>query len=166
MSGGGNDIAGDRFCIYLDPNTPGASGLDAKRFAGVLDSVEASYGALFALRDRHAPGVPIFAHDYDFPIPNGVHPICGGPWLKPSLVFQGWTDISAGAAIVRTALLAFRDRLRALAADPSNRFHLIDTQGTLSAADWANELHPHSAGFAAVAEKFAAALAAEFPGRI
>jgi hypothetical protein len=42
--------------------------------------VEASYLALFAFRDQNAAGIPIFGHCYDFPIPNGVHPACAGPW--------------------------------------------------------------------------------------
>src|SRR5579859_4179665 len=52
FSGGGNDIAGDPFCIYLnyktiDSHTPG---LDSDRFAGRLASVKASYLDLFLFR--------------------------------------------------------------------------------------------------------------------
>jgi len=83
FSGGGNDIAGEQFCIFLDYASPGAAGLNATRFQEALGMVEASYRDLFAFRDRYAQGVPIFGHCYDFPIPNGAHPICAGPWLKP-----------------------------------------------------------------------------------
>jgi hypothetical protein len=166
FSGGGNDIAGDRFCIYLDYNTAGSTGLDQQRLTGVLASVEASYLDLFGFRDQYAPGVPIFAHDYDFPIPNGVHPICAGPWLKPSLVFRGWTGVTDGARIIRNALLEFKAVLVKLAGNAANNFHLVDTQGTLSAGDWANELHPNPAGFESVAAKMVSALAGQFPGRI
>jgi hypothetical protein len=48
--------------------------------------------------------------------------------------------------------------LHRLSATPSNLFHVIDTQGTLSAADWANELHPFPAGFAKIAQLFSDAL--------
>jgi lysophospholipase L1-like esterase len=158
FSGGGNDIAGDRFCIYLDYNAGGSTGLDQRRLDGVFASIEASYLDLFAFRDQYAPGVPIFGHDYDFPVPNGAHPICAGPWLKPSLVFKGWTDVAEGARIIRTALLGFRALLQKLAADPKNNFHLVDTQGTLRPADWANELHPNPAGFKAIATAILAAV--------
>jgi hypothetical protein len=52
--------------------------------------------------NRFANGVPIFGHCYDFPIPNGAHPTCAGPWLKPSLDFCGYnlvqgTNCSAGS---------------------------------------------------------------------
>ncbi|HTS93565.1 MAG TPA: hypothetical protein VMG55_16245 [Stellaceae bacterium] len=166
ISCGGNDMAGDQFCIFLDQAGPGSDGLDAARFSGVLGMVKASFLDLFDFRDRHATDVPIFAHCYDFPIPNGVHPICAGPWLQPSLTFAGWTDVSQGTDIVRRALLGFKAMLAGLAADAQNQFTLVDTQGTLAASDWANELHPFPTGFQDIAGKFVTALRAAFPNRI
>lgn len=160
FSAGGNDIAGDQFCIFLDFNDGHAPGLNKNRFAKALGMVEACYLDLFALRDRVAPGVPIFGHCYDFPIPNGAHPSCVGPWLKPSLDFCNWT-VAKGTVIVHDALAAFRDVVKRLADDPHNNFHLVDTQGTLKLADWANELHPDPAGFKKIAQKFADALKAK-----
>ena len=166
FSGGGNDMAGDQFCIFLDDAGAGGSGLDGARFNGVLGMVKAGFLDLFAFRDRHAPGVPIFAHGYDFPIPNGVHPVCAGPWLQPSLAFAGWTDLAKGTAIAKAALQAFQQMLNDLAADPANNFLLVPTQGTLIAADWANELHPFPGGFKKIAGRFVQSLQGRFPGRI
>jgi hypothetical protein len=90
FSGGGNDIAGDQFCIFLDYADTGGPGLDGTRFEEKLQAVKASYQDLFLFRNRNAPGVPIIGHCYDFAIPTGVHPICAGPWLLPSLQFAGW----------------------------------------------------------------------------
>jgi len=160
FSGGGNDIAGAQFCIYLDYN----NGLNPTRFLGVLDMVRASYLDLFAFRDAWAPGVPVICHCYDFPIPNGAHPLCVGPWLLPSLQFTG--NQTDGAAILQTALSDFRQMLAQLAADPANNYILINTQGTLQPADWANELHPFPAGFGKFASEFVNALRLRFPGRI
>ncbi|WP_336490064.1 SGNH/GDSL hydrolase family protein [Methylobacterium nigriterrae] len=157
FSAGGNDIAGNQFCIFLDFNDGRTPGLNAGRFGKALGMVEACYLALFALRDRVAPGVPIIAHCYDFPIPNGAHPICAGPWLKPSLDFCNWPT-AEGTAIVREALVAFKDMLMQLAADRDNLFHVVDTQGTLSADEWANELHPYPGGFAKIAQLISDAL--------
>jgi hypothetical protein len=120
---------------------------------------------LFALRDRIVPGVPIFGHCYDFPIPNGEHPICAGPCLKPSLDFCNW-PVARGAQNVHDALAAFRAMQVRLAGDANNNFTMVDTQGTLTAAEWANELHPFPGGFQKIAQKFHAALAQKFPGRI
>jgi len=165
FSGGGNDVAGDQFCIFLDYSTLSPNGLDVTRFQDALGMVEASYLDLFAFRDRYAPSVPILAHSYDFPIPNGAHPVCAGPWLKPSLDFCGY-NLTEGTAIVRQALTEFKNRLAALAAKPGNNFILVDTQGVLQAADWANELHPFTPGFQKLAGKFVDALRNKFPGRI
>lgn len=165
FSGGGDDIVGDQFCIYLNYATPGATGLDAARFQKALGIVEASYLDLFVFRDRYAPGVPIIAHCYDFAVPNGTRPTCAGPWLKPSLDYCGW-NFTQGTAIVRNALLDFKNLLVGLAGNAVNNFTMIDTQGTLTTADWANELHPYTDGFKAVAGKFVGALRVKFPGRI
>jgi hypothetical protein len=165
FSGGGDDVVGDQFCIFLDYAMPGTMGLNAQRFGDALAGIRASYLDLFTFRDRYAPGVPVFAHSYDFPIPNGVHPSCAGPWLQPSLQFSGW-NVSEGTAIVREALTRFKAMLNDLAADPAHNFTLIDTQNTLTASDWANELHPFTQGFGELANRFVAALRASFHGRI
>ncbi len=165
FSGGGNDVVGDQFCIYLDYALPGATGLNADRFEKALRSVEASYLDLFVFRDRYAPGIPVIGHCYDFPIPNGIHPVCAGPWLKPSIDYCGW-DLAQGTAIARTALSDFKARLLRLAVEGANNFSMVDTQGVLAPADWANELHPYPNGFKSIAEKFVAALEVNFPGRI
>jgi hypothetical protein len=168
LSGGGDDIAGDQFAIYVDYH---GKGLNQARFQGVLDSVEASYKDLFALRDDVALGVTIFGHCYDYAIPNGVHPgIFGGPWLQPPLQFAGY-DYGEGLAIVKAAIDGFYKLLTNLANDPKNNFILVKTIGTLTRdashpLGWANELHPYTLGFTALAQKFLASLQHKFPGRI
>jgi hypothetical protein len=157
FSAGGNDIAGDQFCIFLDFNDGKALGLNNDRFGKALGMVEACYLDLFALRDRVVPDVPIFGHCYDFPIPNGAHPPCAGPWLKPSLDFCNWS-VAQEKSIVHEALAAFRDMLRRLESEPRNNFHMVDTQGVLTSEEWANELHPEPVGFQKIAQKFADSL--------
>jgi lysophospholipase L1-like esterase len=164
FSGGGNDIVGERFCIYLNPKGAGAPALDPVRFGMSLQAIEASYLDLFYFRDQYAPDVPIVGHGYDFGIPNGVHPLCAGPWVQPSLLYRGWTDLTDGKAIIRDALTQFNAMLAKFDADPQYKFHLVPTQNTLNDADWANELHPTAEGFGKIAQKFADKLAAIFPG--
>lgn len=166
FSGGGNDIAGNEFCIILDYAVAGSTGLNAQRFRAVLGMVEASYLDLFAFRDRYAPNVPIFGHDYDFAIPNGTHPICVGPWLQPSLRYAGWNDLAKGRAIVKDALQQFSTMLKNLASTPANKFTLVHTQGTLQDSDWANELHPFPDGFRKLAAQHVSVLRNHFPSRI
>jgi hypothetical protein len=166
FSGGGNDIAGDPFCIYLNYKDSGMLGLDADRFAGRLASMKASYLDLFLFRDRYASGSPIFGHGYDNARPMQPHPPCTGPWMKPSLEFNGWND-EEGAAILLDALTRFRTVLTDLEGSPKNYdFTVVHTEGTLAKSDWANELHPYPPGFAKLAGKFLSALQSHFPGRI
>lgn len=162
FSGGGNDIAGEQFCIFLNYAAPGAKGLNADRFEKALGMVEASYLDLFAFRDKYAPGVPVVGHSYDFPIPNGAHPACAGPWLLPSLQYCNWS-VQDGIGIVREALAAFATMQQSLASDPKNNFVLAPTQGLLKPADWANELHPFPKGFETIAAAVFKVLKDKFP---
>ncbi len=167
FSGGGNDIIGDQFAIYLDYSPPvDGIGLNDERFEGALARVEASYKSFFAFRDKYiGHDVLIFGHCYDFAIPNGIGAPCGvGPWLQPSLQYCGYKDLNTGRAIVKSALEKFRQRLKALEGS-ANNFYVVETQGTLTDDSlWGNELHPTSAGFAQIAEKFRNTLRTHFPG--
>jgi len=166
VSGGGDDIVGGQFVIYLDAAGAGLS----SRFQDILDLVEASYVELFNFREQYAPNVPIFGHCYDYALPNGQGTMFGGPWLKPSLDFLGYT-YAEDLTTVQAAINRFYAMLQGLASKPTNRFTVVDTRGTLTRnasrpMDWANELHPYFAGFTAVAERFLLALQAAFPARI
>jgi hypothetical protein len=165
FSGGGNDIAGDQFCIFLNYAAPGVFGLNKDRFQEALGMVRASYLDLFDFRNRYAPGVPVFGHSYDFPIPNGAHPLCAGPWLLPSLQYCNWS-VQEGTAIVKEALSEFCTMLKSLASDPNNNFILVPTQGLLKPQDWANELHPYPEGFKTIARAFLRTLSGRFPQRV
>ena len=166
VSGGGDDVVGDQFVIYLDY----FGGKLSNRVQGVIDSVEASYQALFDFRNLHAPNTPIFGHCYDYAIPNGAGVFFQGPWLKPSLDFSGY-DYTDGLAIVSDAIDRLYAMLNGLANVKKNNFYLVDTRGTLTRdtlqpLGWANEIHPYSAGFLALANKFVPVLRNVFPGRI
>lgn len=164
FSGGGNDIAGNQFCLWLEPNTSGAvdSAVNSDRLQEILGIVEDGYRDLVEIRDRRAPGCWIVTHAYDFPQPSDAG-VCGlGPWLKPSLDYRGWNDRADQFAIVKIVLSKLNDRLESLAAEQQaagkNHLH-IRTQGTLNpATDWDNEIHPNGAGFTKIAKKFSTAL--------
>jgi len=169
VSGGGNDVVGDRLALFVDPV---ARKLDEAAFSGMLDFVVAAYQKLFHLRDLHAPGVPIFGHCYDYAIPNGRHIYLPdeGPWLQPSLQAFGLSDAES-SALVSEIIDLFHDRLASLAAVGANRFTLVDTRksvapNTMPTLGWGNEMHPYADGFKSVARRFLAALRLAFPGRI
>ena len=165
FSGGGNDIAGDPFCIYLNYKDSHLPGLDPDRFAGRLASIRASYLDLFLFRNRYTPQVPILGHCYDYARPMQPHPPCTGPWMKPSLTFTGW-DAGDGAEIIRDALDRFKGMVDELEASGEFDFTVVQTHNTLGASDWANELHAFPPGFEKLAERFLDKLRFRFPGRI
>jgi len=174
FSGGGNDLAGDQFALWLKDaarvaNNP-AQGLDQEMLSAIMQVVTGSYRRLIALRDAvqasYAPGskLPLFVHSYDFAIPTGIGVCTAGPWLQPGLTERGW-DTPNGTTIVRQMLTAFATALDQLATQTPDFIH-VHTQGTLTAPQWANELHPTPEGFAAISAQFVQALRTRFPGRI
>ena len=176
FSGGGNDLVGDQFRLWLRDataagNDPTAA-LNQSALYDILGVVQTAYQDLIALRNAVDLSVPIFVHAYDFAQPSG-HGVCTlGPWLYPSLQSRGWmqntnpADLAVGASIVKLILIEFYKMLQAFALDPTNNVVLAQTQGVLDpATDWANELHPKPEGFVKIARQFVAALATRFPGR-
>jgi hypothetical protein len=77
----------------------------------------------------------------------------------------GPAELAMGAQIVRRILVEFHQLLKKLADTAGNNIVFVETQGTLSPVDWANELHPNPAGFQKIAQKFVGPLAGKFPGR-
>ena len=170
FSGGGNDLAGDQFRLWLNNAAASGSnptkGLNAGRVACILGVVKAGYEDLMAARDTIDHSIPIFAHSYDFAIPSGVGVACAGPWLRPGLDDRGWTSPAPARAIVKDLLLQFNALLDGYATNAASNFVHVQTQGTLSDGQWANELHPTPTGFAVITAKFVDALRLRFPGRI
>ena len=172
FSGGGNDLVGDQFRIWLN-NAAGVSsdpgrGLRQARVEGVLTVVRGAYEDLIEARNKieakHNCSIPIFVHSYDFAIPSGLG-VCGaGPWLMPGLADRGWSNAD-GQTIVRNLLVQFAALLDDLQKN-AHGFHHVRTQGTLRPDQWDNEIHPTSEGFGAIAARFVESLRAVFPNRI
>lgn len=165
FSGGGNDIAGDQFILWVEDNK--GTGIDAaiNRLAlrHKLDSIEDNYRDLIQIRDETNPNCLLVTHGYDFPIPSDQG-VCGlGPWLKPGLVHCGWTDPIDQFEIVKWVMQEFDARLTSIEAEQKRlgkRHVHVRTQGTLGASDWANEIHANRQGLDKLAAKFEIALAA------
>jgi len=157
FSGGGNDLVGDQFRLWLnDAEAVGrdpAKALNQQALDDIMGVVGTAYLDLVATRNLVGDHMPIFVHAYDFARPTDVG-VCGvGPWLFPSLMSRGWmqntdpADLAVGEQIVRRILEEFHQLVEKLATVPGNNVVSVNTQGTLSPGDWANELHPKPEGF-------------------
>jgi hypothetical protein len=171
FSGGGNDIAGDQFCLWVTQHVAGTDpihGVDHQRLSDMLGVIQAAYVDLIGIRDSINKNCIIFLHAYDFAQPTGLG-VCNntiGPWLQPSLNFRGWTQFAQAAAVVKEVLLGF-DKLLVQIEQQHKNVVYVRTQNTLSpASDWDNELHPTVQGFNKIAGVFLRALRAKFAGRI
>jgi hypothetical protein len=159
FSGGGNDIAGNQLVTLLNQNRDGdvLKAIAWDRLDAALDLTMAMYDDLDELRNEIAPECLIVTHEYDFAIPRDRGILWIGPWIKPSLEYCGWTRTKDQQDIVKLLLNEFGKRLEDW--DAPNHLH-ISTQGTLSAADWHDEMHPNRSGFNRIARKFLAGLLA------
>jgi hypothetical protein len=165
FSGGGNDLVGDQFCLWLRERADGmapADAIDQQRLGSALMGVEAGYRELIAIRDRRAPGCCIVANGYDFPQPSNKGVAGQGPWLKPSLDYRGWRCRDDQFKIAKLLLLSFDGLLAGLEREQRQAdrpFVYVRTQGLLNRdTDWQNEIHPNRGGFGKIARAFANAL--------
>jgi hypothetical protein len=150
LSGGGNDFAGLRdFARIIRPDCSAATSVAECWAPGepddLLGRVEDAYEQVIARsRDEGFTG-PIVVHNYDYAIPTGAGFLIFGNWLKAPMDLSGVPD-----ALRRPLVRALIDRLEALLRgleDPAAQVYLVDSAGTLTDGEWANELHPTGAGF-------------------
>lgn len=188
LSGGGNDICGDhRFRDWLKPNDGGAHAADwyiTSAFDHELGILEGIYEEAIALVGKMAAGVRLFAHDYDFAIPDGrcvtgrsphlradFHICFAGPWLWPAFEERGFHSPGHPVPqltkdIVTAILKRFGRMLAGLEQRYPSQLILVRTQGMLRPIQdttlWVNELHPYDSSFELLAKIFYDRLARQF----
>jgi hypothetical protein len=150
LSGGGNDFAGLRdFARIIRPDCSAATGV-AGCWApgepdGLLGRVEDAYEQVIArVREKGFAG-PVVVHNYDYAIPTGEGFLIFGEWLKAPMDLAGVPE-ALRRPLVRELIDHLETLLRGLD-DPAGQVHLVDSAGTLTEDEWANELHPTGAGF-------------------
>jgi lysophospholipase L1-like esterase len=175
LSGGGNDIAGKAFHMFLNHAGSPSAGINESVARGVIDErIREAYVDVIAIVTelcRRVAGtvIPIVVHGYDHPVPDGRGFAGGfaflpGPWLEPGFRDKGFTNKSANTALIRTLIDRFNAMLGGVAAlQGFEHVRYADLRGTLTTGAkyrdvWANELHPTPRGFDRVTAKFAAAI--------
>ncbi len=176
VSGGGNDIAGAEFASLLNHARSAQRGLHPRMVEAVIDQRLAEaylvlLGAVTAVcRQVVGAPVPILLHGYGYAVPDGRGFAGGawflsGPWLAPGLEQKGYRPIEDGRPLLVALIDRFNAMLQRVAATPGlSHVRYVDVRDVLPSAPgeyrrwWANELHPTSRGYDAVADAFAAAL--------
>ncbi len=159
LSGGGNDFAGfNDLRPLLKANCSGETtarncfrGGDAG-LKGFLDRMDEYYRKLIGVvYTRTSVDCFIVMHAYDYATPNGKGVFGGAGWLQPALLDAG---VPAGLHqdCVNLLIDSFYQVLTKITQmDPQHLF-VVDSRGTLSPTDWANELHPKARGFKKIAD--------------
>lgn len=166
LSHGGNDVVGpDMDALLKRPDQPAAAApqlwpapppvvqahVRQDVFAQVLSQIFADIDRVLDHRDAFSPQTRVFAHTYDYAIPDGrpfrLGPLpLAGPWMQPAMARAGVPDAER-AALARWLVDSYADALIAHAATRP-QFHIVDSRGTLAGiADWENEIHPTADGF-------------------
>lgn len=163
VSGGGNDFAGfndlrpmlKTDCSQAsDAQSCFVSGNQAGSLDDLMHEMDENYQRLI---DRIIAATPaacwVVLHNYDVAIPTG-HGVFGNQhsWLKPALDAAG-VPLGLQRDCVRQVLARFTATLRGVEARTPQRVVLVDSAGTLSESEWANELHPTTAGFRRIAQE-------------
>ncbi len=173
FSGGGNDITSeDLFSLLKDRSKVNSweDAINKKRFYRRLQHIKNAYLDLIDLRDDYRETCTIMTHGYDYPIPSDVGAKLfgykvSGPWMKPYMEQNNITSKVEQKHIAKWLIQHFDDMLIDLESKTNNFIH-IKTTGTLNAEDWGDELHPTSAGFEKIANKFKPELKRLFPNTV
>ena len=181
LSGGGNDICGEhRFRDWLKPYDGKAHPPDYyihSDFDHEVDALRKLYVEAFDIVANAAKNARVFAHDYDFAIPDSrcvtghsphlqpdVHFCFAGPWLGPAFDERGFPRMGdenvpqLACDVVVAILKRFAAMLEGLERQYPDRFFLVRTQGVLTPIQatqlWVNELHPYDDSFEVLAKTF------------
>ncbi|RME39603.1 MAG: hypothetical protein D6794_03560, partial [Deltaproteobacteria bacterium] len=156
------------FPMLIQPAPQGsdvAAFLNEEQLKLRLQQIVLDYIELGLMRDYYLPGVAIVTHQYDRVTPSDTgFEVLGIPlkrsWMKPYMDAKGITDAADQKKIADrlmrdfSALLAsLKDGVFTINGSPTGMddFYIAPTQGTLTHAEWANEIHPTPEGFARIA---------------
>jgi hypothetical protein len=177
LSGGGNDVMGTEFGMFLEHVRSGLAPLNARVVEGVIrERVRTAYLHILTRVTTVAESVlgrrvPILVHGYSGPVPDGRGVLGGfwflpGPWIAPGFRDKGFPDaeLQRRIQIVGQLIDRFNEMLIEVASLPDfPHVHYVNLRGSLSTGAnyrdfWANELHPTEPGFAEVTRRIAQVL--------
>jgi hypothetical protein len=162
VSAGGNDFAGvgDLDDKILKPDCGAETSADTCFRAGqpdaVFGAVRSAYRDIVTAIAALRPDVSVLLHNYDYAIPDGRALLGVRSWLKLPMdncrvPTQGAPRDGIRRDLVRDLIdrftLSLDDVVSSSGAVGQPVLELVWSAGTLSDAQWANELHPKPSGF-------------------
>jgi hypothetical protein len=164
ISGGGNDFAGFKRCrpLFNKDCSNATEAEECFRSGGaategtmewLLRRTMSSYTTLinFAL-ERMPAGARVFIHDYDYPIATGIGFMGRTAWLQPAFEDAKIPD-NLWKDCIKIIVDRHVDMFKALRESSPNIISFVDSTKTLTADQWANELHPTWQGFQKIANE-------------
>ncbi|MDA7423191.1 DNA/RNA non-specific endonuclease [Thalassococcus lentus] len=156
FSASGNDVlGGGDLSKLLNVYQPGMEMADLIKPGAVdqtLSRIEQGYDAIISDALSLSPGLQVFFHGYDRPVPRS-----DGKWLGKPMTDLGIPK-NLQREIVGHLIDRLNQRLDVIATRFPGRAHHVDCRGQVGTSinSWYDELHPRNAGYARVADLFLA----------
>ena len=165
LSAGGNDFAGwDDFADILLADcsacTKPGDCFDIAKMTALFNQIFGDLVTLIKLVNQHTPNARVRLHNYDYAIPDGRVFIGGGKWLKVPMDARNVPNdgnLARGGfrrEVVATLIDTFGHWQQDLATKHPNVIYR-QTAGTITDAQWVDELHANGSGFRKLARVFA-----------
>lgn len=180
FSGGGNDLIGidpsglPAILSYVRPYEPGRSAawhIETPEFRRRVAFIEAALRHVLADVAARRPDLPVLIHGYDYalPCPWGAEDRRNPHWtvrdhfLGAAARHLGIHDPELQRAIARCVIDAINDMQRRLAGGNVEggafpHVYHVEVRDTVMREEWADEIHPTTAGYTRVANRFRAVL--------
>ncbi len=155
LSGGGNDILGEKFKDFLANNVQQEKAerqpelFMTKSFYEELEKLSQIYESIFSHNKARHPNLKIICHGYDYIIPLNA---TNKGWLGRYMIAKGIQKQSTRENLIRKLIDMFNEKLRTAAKKYDNAFY-VDLRTTVKRNQWYDEIHPNSNGFQDVAVK-------------
>lgn len=164
LSGGGNDVIGDRILKYAMRGYNSAfqkpeDYIISARFANMISDIIRDMGHIFDALTNKFADLKIFCHGYDW-----AKPMFGGPYLWPVMENKEIPE-ELRHGIIKVMVNVFNAELKKLAARPqyNGRVVYVDCRDAVKNR-WFDEIHPRDSAFKDVAGRFRAAINRALPG--
>ncbi len=151
LSGGGNDMVGDRrLATMLNPGEDQVpSDAPNQKFEAFLDEIDGYYRNLLTRFHDKYPDLKFIVHGYERAIPDN------GKWLgKPMNSIRIETPVFQ-REIVAHLINLFNERMEKIEQDFSGVAFFADCRGSVADDQWHDELHPSNEGYWSASRRFA-----------